>query len=119
VRNRAFRIFLLATIAVWFGVVVPLHPRGVIKLGGSCAGVASGRSCCPPGKTTPQDSQPNKPFDPQCAVCHFIATMDVPPVMGLDVPAPGLVSVLPLPAPSDAPVIRFAVTRFERGPPLG
>jgi hypothetical protein len=118
VRGRCFRILLLVTITLWFGVVVPLHPRGVIKLGGSCA-ATSGKSCCAPAKgTTPQDSKSNKPFDPQCAVCHFVATLDLPPAIGLDVPALGFVSVIPPVAPSDAPVLPFTPTWSERGPPV-
>jgi len=119
VRGRCFRIFLLVTITLWFGVVVPLHPRGAIKLGGSCAS-APGRTCCLPAKgTSPsQDSKSNKPFDPQCAVCHFVATLDLPVAIGLDVPSLGFVSVLPPVAPSDAPVLLFTPTWSERGPPV-
>ena len=111
VRNRAFRIFLLAVIAAWFGVVVPLHPRGVIKLGG-----ASARSCCHRGSDSKHPD--SKPDPSECAVCHFVGTLDLPPAIGLELPPLGLVELLVIPAPQEAPCLEWGVPSVERAPPM-
>jgi hypothetical protein len=115
VRCRAFRIFLLALITVWFGVVVPLHPRGAIRLGGSaCAGSSGGGSCC--HKNRPTDS-PSKPDPSECAICHFLAALDLPPAFGLDVPKLGLVDDLKLSTPIAPAKVAYLLPVSERGPP--
>jgi hypothetical protein len=114
VRGRAFRIFLLALITVWFGVVVPLHPRGAIKLGGSACAGSNGSSCC--HKDGPTDS-PAKPKPAECAICHFLAALDLPPALGLDVPALGLVDELMLSAPIAPTMVAYLLPVSERGPP--
>jgi hypothetical protein len=116
VRHRALRFSLLALIAVWFGVVVPLHPRGAIRLGRACAVESPAKGCCHPGKAPAREHKP-KPADPQCAVCHFLATLDVPPAVGMDVPAPTLVAVANVPAPRVAPLIELGGPASDRGPP--
>jgi hypothetical protein len=116
VRTRLFRIWLLALIAVWFGVVVPVHPRGAIQLGGPSHCAA--RTCCHPGGPIGHDSKP-KPADPAgCAICHFLATLDLAPAMGMDVPPLGLVDELIHPLPQAAPVMALADPSSERGPPI-
>jgi hypothetical protein len=115
VRSRLFRFSLLLLIAVWFGVVVPLHPRGAIKLGGGECGGAGFKTCCHTDKGG--DSKP-KPADPQCAICHFLATLDLPPSMGMDVPPLGLVEQIKPPVPQAAPVIAALSPASERGPPI-
>ena len=101
---------------MWFGVVVPLHPRGIIKLGGSC-GDAGGRACCQATKASGHDSK-QKPADPNCAICYFVATLDLPPAMGMDVPPLGLVAEAILPAMQATPVIAWGDAFLERGPPI-
>lgn len=113
-RGRAFRVFLLALIAVWFGVVVPLHPRGAIKLGGECG--PSAKACCHADKSSGRDSKP-KPADSQCAICHFLAALDLPSSIGMDVPPLGLIEQVKPPAPQAAPVIAYLSPASERGPP--
>jgi hypothetical protein len=115
VHTRFFRFSLLLLITIWFGVVVPLHPRGAIKLGGECGG-SGFKSCCHTDKAAGGDSKP-KPADPQCAICNFLATLDLPPSIGMDVPPLGLVEQVKPPAPQAAPVIAYLSPASERGPP--
>jgi hypothetical protein len=117
VRHRAFRFLLLSLITIWFGVVVPLHPRGAIKLGGGECGGSSFKTCCHADKTGGGDSKP-KPAGPQCAICHFLATLDLPADIGMDVPPLGLVEQIEPPAPQAAPVIAYLSPASERGPPI-
>jgi hypothetical protein len=120
VRTRFFRIWLLALIAVWFGVVVPLHPRGAIQLGGG-GGASTDcavRTCCHPAAPAGHDSKP-KPADPAgCAICHFLATLDLPPAIGMDVPPLGLVDELIPPSSQAAPILARVNPSSERGPPV-
>lgn len=117
-RCRSLRIALLVVIAAWFGVVVPLHPRGIVRLAGACE--AEGRACCRPvGTSTREDPSKSKhvPVD-GCAVCQFVATLDLPPAIGIDVPPLGLIEQLNVPAPLEAPVIAWGDAHPERGPPI-
>ena len=99
VRSRALRISLLVLMAIWFGVVVPLHPRGIIKLGGACS-ESAGRACCRSSSDASHDSKP-KPADPRCAICYFVATLDLPPAIGMDIPKLGLADEKVMPAMRD------------------
>jgi hypothetical protein len=114
VRSRAFRICLLTLITVWFGVVVPLHPRGAIKLGGSACAGTSGKACCHNRAPSDPDSKPNPS---QCAICHFLAVLDLPPAIGFDVPALGLSDELEFPAPVAVTTAADLLPVSERGPP--
>jgi len=78
VHSRALRISLLAFVAIWFGVVVPLHPRGAIKLGGSCTQI--GRAAARRAKRLAGFFA--KAGSSDCAICYFVATLDLPPAMG-------------------------------------
>ncbi len=64
--SRAFRIALLLIETLWFSVLVPGHTRGQIALPGAPA-----KTCC----EKPNHAMPVK----SCAMCYFIATLDVPP----------------------------------------
>jgi hypothetical protein len=112
VRSRGFRIFLLTVIALWFGVVVPVHPRGMIRLGGG----GEARSCCHrEGKRPAKDSKP----DPsQCAICQFVATLDLPAAIGFALPPMGFVEAVELPARREAPWREWEVLTLERAPPM-
>ena len=114
-RGRAFRIFLLTLITVWFGVVVPLHPRGAIRLGGSACGGSSAKACCHGNQ--PADS-PSKPKPAECATCHFLAALDLPPSLSLDVPALGLVDELKISTPVAPAMVAHLLPVSERGPPI-
>jgi hypothetical protein len=103
-------------IATWFGVMVPLHPRGAIKLGGGgCR--ADARACCHPDKAGQSHSR-NKPADSQCAICHFLAALDLPTGIGMDVPPLGGVDQVEPDAPLTAPTVASLSAASERGPPI-
>lgn len=112
-RHRALRILLLALIAAWFGVVVPLHPRGIVKLPGACDG-AYGKVCCKNGKS-PVDSK--KAADPNCAICFFVLTLDLPVAMGMDVPELGLAGKALAWVTVEATLASRFDPTCERGPP--
>ena len=114
-RSRLLRISLIAIMTVWFGVVVPLHPRGIIKLGGSCTETAA-RPCCQAPKSTSHDSQ-RKPATSDCAICYFLATLDLPPAIALDIPKLGFVEEATPPARQIAPTIAWVDPDSARGPP--
>jgi hypothetical protein len=105
---------LLIFFAAWFGVVMPVHRRGVVRLPGAAA---YAKSCCGPSRSPHEGSKP-KSSDPLCAVCHFLATLDRPAAVGVDVPPLGLAEELRLPAPAKAPVVERVAVNFERGPPV-
>ena len=115
-RALAFRILLLTAIAAWFGVVAPLHPRGIIKLPGARCD-ATTVSCCHTGKSAGGGSK-HKPVDPDCAICHFLATMELPGDVGMDVPPLGFAEEIAVGAPQRVHVVECDLSIFERGPPL-
>lgn len=73
--SRAFRIFLLVLVGVWYAAVLPGHQRGVVQLGG-----AKDDACC-----APRPHRPGEPVRPanapaNCAVCAYMAALqDAPP----------------------------------------
>jgi len=82
-RGRRLRIFLLGVMSVWLGAVVPAHPRGVIPLPGSA--VPEGRAACCANK---DDSGRHRTPPRSCAVCQWMATLDVPPAQQWDLGPP-------------------------------
>ena len=50
-------------------------------------------------------------------LCNFLATLDLPPCIGMDVPPLGLVEQIEPPALQAAPVIACLSPASERGPP--
>src|SRR5687768_9574812 len=94
--RRGYRWLLLAFACAWFGVLVPVHQRGIVQL----PGPARCHPCCPDqvetaaagGKCPAPD--PAKGKDPSnCAICYFIATLDVPPPLTIYVPRLDAVAV--------------------------
>jgi hypothetical protein len=80
--SRAFRILLLAIVAVWYGAVLPGHQRGIVQLPG-----ASTDACC-------QGNHSDHPGDPAeapagsprtCAVCFYMGALlqAAPPVLDI------------------------------------
>jgi hypothetical protein len=93
-RSRGLRWVVLAFTCLWFGVLLPVHQRGRITLpGAECAAAsaltaaaAASHSCCPtPGHKSPDAPAPDSRA---CAVCYYIATLDLPPAMGLEIAPP-------------------------------
>jgi len=114
-RSRALRISLLMLLTVWFGVVVPLHPRGIIKLPGACEG---GRACCQGSKSSRHDESLPKPTSSDCAICYFVAALDLPPAIGMELPKLGLVEEAIATPQQVTPVIAQVDPISERGPPV-
>jgi hypothetical protein len=129
-RLPVLRWLVLLFTCAWFGVLVPVHNRGAIQLPGS-----GGHACCTkPAEAVADASVPAchrkaaaKPHCPtdqpskgsgNCAVCYFVAGLDLPVPVMLDVPPLGLaepIATFDLPTPADREHVR---TRCERGPPL-
>lgn len=115
VRSRRLRISLLLFLLLWFGVVIPLHPRGVIRLAGACS--EGGRACCRQSKGPDHDRKPlNGSGD--CAICYFVATLDLPPAITIDLPKLGLLEIIDAPAPLSAAVSDANDLIEARGPPM-
>lgn len=119
-RRPALRWLVLLFTCAWFGVLLPVHNRGAIQLPGS-----PGPTCCqrvtspskPCHQTPGKDCPPGKPAG-NCAVCYFVAGLDLPVPVMLDVPPLGPaepVARFELPAPAEREHTR---ARCERGPPL-
>jgi hypothetical protein len=82
VASRQIRILLLALLAAWFGVLLPVHVRGQIKVPGAAADAAT--SCCSADR--PADDCSDFPAGSNdCAVCHYLAGLDLPVVFTFDV----------------------------------
>jgi hypothetical protein len=129
-RLPALRWLVLVFTCAWFGVLVPVHQRGAIQLPGSAAhaccmkpggdavaGAASVPACHRKAATEDKDAPAGKSSG-NCAVCYFVAGLDLPAPVMLDVPPLGgaePIATFDLPAPAEREHVR---TRFERGPPL-
>src|SRR5689334_1022004 len=104
-RSRMLRLAMLAFSALWFGLLVPVHQRGVIRVAGTAA---SWRTCC---ATSTRDESKQKPLGSPsgsgCAVCQFIATLDLPPAIVIDVPSLGLLATTPVVAHASSVTAAF------------
>jgi hypothetical protein len=113
--SRAFRIFLLAFIAVWYAAVLPGHQRGIVQLPG-----ASNDPCC-------QGGDSNHPGDPAkapagsprtCAVCFYMGALLQAAPLDLGIAPLGL-SDRRLDPVAPAPVtVQHLPTYLGRAPPL-
>jgi hypothetical protein len=124
-RRPAVRWLVLLFTCAWFGVLVPVHRRGAIQLPGatpaccahkSVAADAPASACHDAGSRKSQ--APTKSGSGNCAVCFFVAGLDLPAPVMLDVPPLGMaepIARFDLPHPADREHVR---TRCERGPPL-
>jgi hypothetical protein len=113
--GRSLRISLLIFVAVWFGVIVPGHRRGQIALAGWQP------SCCAVPKAihgvSPSKDQPTCP-PAACAVCHLLATLDLPTAVQLDVPPLGFITLAAHAARPNCFIADQPSLRFDRGPPV-
>ena len=73
VRSRLFDFPCWSLIAVWFGVVVPLHRAGRSSSAACVRGEA--KACCHRGKSGHPNSRQAR--SAECAICHFLATLDL------------------------------------------
>ena len=131
-RSRGLRLFVLLFSAVWFGVLMPVHPRGRIPVPGdrraatcceteachvadSCNAKGGEASGGRDGKG-PRHSAPAGPYR-SCAVCQLIATLDLPTPVQFAPPPSGLAGPV---LPERPPVLvrpDMVPTCTERGPP--
>ena len=126
--RRALHWLVLCFTTLWFGVLVPVHNRGEITLGGSEAGCASHVA---PAANVPHchavAAEPSKHGDPRsdpapgrkaaCAVCFFIAGLDAPPPVTLIETRLGFAGTTAAPAPRDLPAAGPILPFHSRAPP--
>ena len=112
--SRAFRIFLLAIVGVWYAAVLPGHQRGVVQLPG-----ASGDPCCERGEAGHDDPASPPTKSPRtCAVCFYMGALlqAAPPDLGI---APlGLTDRRPDSSAPALVTVNTPATYLGRAPPL-
>jgi hypothetical protein len=113
-QSRWLRVALLSFVTIWFGLIVPGHRRGQIVLPGSS------RACCakPSTGNTPERQVP-LPDRGTCAVCHFMAMLDMPGAVQWDVPPMGLAWMGVVGKPQPVILAELHSASQERGPPRG
>ena len=120
-------------LALWFGVIVPGHKRGLVLLPGGepvqtkpvageicpLAGIMVGtnRGCCPGSKSPASPSPAPLPVS-HCAVCYLAGVLDVPAVPDLAPKPLELIEVLPWPTPVAVTSSPKLQTYLGRAPPL-
>jgi hypothetical protein len=111
---------VLGFTCLWFGVLLPVHQRGQIQLPGSAARVSACARCVrtdtpshkgEPARNTPKDRG-------NCAVCHFIAGLNVPPPVTVYVARLGLTNVMPVERPAVVPARHPALPFHGLDPPI-
>jgi hypothetical protein len=121
-RRRAIHWLVLGFAALWFNVVLPVHKRGQITLGGPPEG--GSHACC---KTAQPGSAPSsknhcpvpgsRPSGP-CAVCFFMAGLCTPPPVTVVERRLGYAGQNRIAARSAPEVARFCLPLNSRAPPL-
>ena len=129
--TQTFNKIAIVWLALWFGVVVPGHKRGLVLLPGGekvptrlqsdkpCPlAKLTGKtgSCCPSSKA-PSDQAPAAPGS-HCAVCYLTGVLDVPAPPDLTAPPLELLDILPWPDAVQAKTIQIQLAYFGRAPPL-
>lgn len=126
-RSRSLRILLLGLFSLWFGIIVPGHERGAIRVAGAdVLDAGDGSDTCHTVKTCdhcpitgkPKETAPT-PVDPSshCAICKFIGVLDAPVMIAFDLPSTHLLAVLDPPVLESLAGIRFISMDRGRGPP--
>lgn len=132
--RRITRIFALGFACLWFGVLVPIHKRGRIQLPGPgfprADGATAQKAHCSAGpnarchvkQKAPQGAAPgDAPADGAgggCAVCHFIAALDLPAPIDLGIAPLGFLYALPSDVALAAPARHAALPFHGLDPPL-
>jgi hypothetical protein len=121
-RSRTLRIAILIFQALWLGVLVPGHRRGVVALPGeqNFAAFSSERSCCAVDgsehRHLPQVPCSRDPAK-HCAICHLAMRLSTPPAIDIVLPPCGLAEVRPL-SSFDAPASILTLPTYDgRAPP--
>ncbi len=133
---ETFRKLAVVWLALWFGVIVPGHKRGLVLLpGGTGSGqtrsaaaskvnepcplaeiMGTNGSCCP-SSNKPSDEGPGAPVT-HCAICYLTGVLDVPPSPDFAPRPLELVQVLPWPEPAAVESIPASQTYLGRAPPV-
>jgi len=132
--SRGLRILLIGIFSLWFGVIVPGHERGAIRVAGAgsshCPGDAVANSChiaepvpapscnhCPTQSPVEPDKAPAGDPVQHCAICKFIGVLDAPVMITFDLPQSYELAVLePVPLKAIASISILSIDR-GRGPP--
>jgi len=123
-RSCRLQIAVLIFVATWFGLVLPGHQRGLIKVPGAEATASADGGCCasrcePTGEPAPGGDAPRPAKDPtrHCAVCTIIAMMlevavyQPPPTLHT------LAAIIDPPAPHAIVGVEPQRVLSDRGPP--
>ncbi len=135
-QSRWLRILLIGVFSLWFGIIVPGHERGAIRVAGANALPANGSagdSChatapaakptcghCPVGGPAETENTPAPSGDgsKHCAICKFIGVLDAPVMVAFDLPhSYQLATLEPLPVRAVASLMLLSSHR-DRGPPF-
>ena len=128
--SRRLRWIVLGFACLWFGMLVPVHQRGQIKLpravraddakpASHCSRAADPNSAC--HKQQQQQGAGDEDAPQQagdCAVCHFIAGLQAPPPAVAYQARLGLLEILPADAPLVLPLRHPALPFHGLDPPL-
>ncbi len=133
--NQKLQKLAVVWFALWFGVIVPGHKRGLVLLPGGKPQVTvkqseeaqpcplakiMGRSsscCCPPSDSS-DAPQPGAPVT-HCAICYLTGVLDVPPAPDFAPKPLELVQVLAWPQSDVVEATESVRTYLGRAPPLG
>jgi hypothetical protein len=129
--SRLLRWLVLGFACLWFGMLVPIHQRGQIQLPGSkaqaaelatqCARTPDGAAHChkPPHEQTgqPQPAKQDGDKPENCAVCHYILGLHIPPPVMFEVAPLGLLRERVAEEPAVAPVRHAALPFHGLDPP--
>jgi hypothetical protein len=110
---------MLTFTALWLGVIVPVHTRGVIRLAGAAPDAATDahRCCAAPSKPAQDNSPPCSGDKQSCAICYFIATLDLPPADDLDLAPTGRVEPAIVVVDHATPSVDHPLLIHGRAPP--
>ena len=133
-RTQTFQKLAVLWLALWFGVIVPGHKRGLVLLpdGKSQAPAAkqaaekpcplaqimgtNGSCCCQPSRKS-SDDNPGAPVT-HCAICYLTGVLDVPLPPDFAPRPLELAQMLPWPEPVAVDSIPASQTYLGRAPPI-
>lgn len=129
--SRFLRWMVLGFACLWFGMLVPIHQRGMIQLPGPSRADAttpqashcsrSGDVNAPCHKrqaaSSERDGEKTPPVEGNCAVCHFIVGLHAPPPVTVYVARLGLLREAPTEEPAFTPLRHAALPFHGLDPP--
>lgn len=108
-RFRPFHLFLLLFEFCFLNIVIPVHTRGMVTMGGS------GSCCCCCHKSKPH--APTPADEKNCAICNFAAHLMLPPPVDCRLAALGSAEILPVANPIVFHAIAIPTPYHGRAPP--